>query len=84
MRHPKSHRSLANHHRKTAARKHVKRHIVGVIVGTSLMVVGVLLSLNSEHTGFPVVAEMLAWTLHGVGCIPILKPVEALWPLLFE
>jgi hypothetical protein len=60
------------------------RHLFGVSLGISLMLMGSALALQShricEVLHVPhLIVDATAYFVHGFGCIPVLKHIEPLW-----
>jgi len=68
--------------RRKLAHPKTQKHMVGLTLGTGLMVLGAGLSLHSEaiaHIVPPLVLEPAAWFIHGCGCCPFMTHIEPLW-----
>lgn len=58
-----------------------QRHILGTSLGVCLMLTGSNMALHHWEAVPPVVWDALAYGIHGVGSIPVLKHAEALWEI---
>lgn len=62
--------------------KKTRRHMFAVSFGIAVSLGGSYLACNHYHGCNIVVWDMLAYSIHGIGLIPICKHVEPLWMII--
>ena len=73
-------------HLDSQAHRHFHRHVFGVLLGIGVMLLGSHMAAGMQHPhAIPVaIWDALAYFLHGIGTLPIMKHIEPLWLFLIQ